>query len=262
MAFSVDILPALADNYIYMVSDSELGLAMVVDPGEANVVVRALAAKDLHLSLILNTHHHTDHIGGTDQLVREFGAAVIGPAKDKSRITGLSRGVQNDDVITFSTLHGHVIETHGHTSGHIAFYFPQIKALFCGDTLFSLGCGKLFEGTPTEMWTSLVALRNLPDDTLIYCGHEYTESNAKFAMALDKNNPDLKARVAEVTELRRKGLPTIPCLLGVEKKTNPFLRVDQPDFQKVLEKSGLAAHGTDPAAIFGTLRAAKDRFAA
>src|ERR1700744_1121470 len=135
MAFTVEIIPAFTDNYIYLVADTDLGLAMAVDPGDADVVLRALKKRDLHLSLILNTHHHKDHIGGNAKLQREYGAPIIGPAKERSRIEGLARGVAHADTVTFSTLRGQVIETHGHTSGHIAFYFPQIRALFCGDTL-------------------------------------------------------------------------------------------------------------------------------
>jgi hydroxyacylglutathione hydrolase len=260
MAFTIDILPAFADNYIYLISDRDIGLAMVVDPGDANVVIKALKEKDLHLSLILNTHHHKDHIGGNDKLARDYGAPIIGPAKEQARINGMSREVEQGDSITFSTLRGHVIETHGHTSGHIAYHFPQLKALFCGDTLFSLGCGRLFEGTAAQMWHSLSELRKLPDETQIYCGHEYTEANAKFALALDKNNVALKARAIEVAALRKQGKPTLPALMGNEKLTNPFLRIDQPDFHHALAKSGLALQGTDPAAIFGTVRAAKDRY--
>jgi len=260
MSFTVDILPAFTDNYIYLVSDSDLGLAMVVDPGDADVVLRALDKKDVHLSLILNTHHHKDHIGGNAKLARASGAPIIGPAKERSRIENMARGVEKGDIVTFSTLKGQVIETHGHTSGHIAFYFPQIKALFCGDTLFSLGCGRLFEGTAAQLWASLLALRNLPDDTLVYCGHEYTEANAKFALAVDRNNTALQSRAEEATALRRKSKPTLPARLGEEKLANPFLRVDQSALQQALTKSGFAVHDADPAAIFGMLRAAKDRF--
>jgi hydroxyacylglutathione hydrolase len=260
MAFTVDILPAFTDNYIYLVGDSDLGLAMVVDPGDADVVLRALKKRDYSLSLILNTHHHKDHVGGNAKLAREFGAPIIGPAKEQSRIENLARGVEQDDTVTFSTLRGHVIDTHGHTSGHIAFHFPEIGALFCGDTLFSLGCGRLFEGTAAQLWQSLSTLRKLPDETLIYCGHEYTEANAKFALAIDKDNNALKARASEVASLRERGKPTLPARLSEEKQVNPFLRVDEPSFQKALAKSGFQVHDADPAAIFGTLRAAKDRF--
>lgn len=260
MVFSIEILPALADNYIYVVSDDALGLAMVVDPSDADVVLRYLRKKDLHLALILNTHYHTDHIAGNLKLQKEYGAAIVGPDKEKHRIEGLTRGVDNDALVTFSDLRGKVIETPGHTSGHISFYFPSIKALFCGDTLFSLGCGRLFEGTAAQLWESISKLRELPDDTLIYCGHEYTEPNAKFAILLDKNNAELKMRVTDVTALRKRGRPTIPVKMELEKKTNPFMRVDCKDFQTNLEKSGFPVQGTDPAAIFGALRAAKDRF--
>ena len=152
MSFIVELLPAFADNYIFLVSDRDLGLAMIVDPGDGDVALRALKERDLYLSLILNTHHHSDHIGGNDKLQKEFGAPIIGPAKEKNRIAGLSRMVAHGDVITFSTLRGEVIGTPGHTAGHVSYYFPQLKALFCGDVLFSLGCGRLFEGAPAEMW--------------------------------------------------------------------------------------------------------------
>jgi hydroxyacylglutathione hydrolase len=260
MSFSVDILPAFTDNYIYLVGDSDLGLAMVVDPGDAEVVLKALKERNLYLSLILNTHHHKDHIGGNAKLAREYGAPIIGPAREKSRIENMARGVEKGDVVTFSTLRGYVIETHGHTSGHIAFHFPQIRALFCGDTLFSLGCGRLFEGTASQLWESLTALRSLPDETLVYCGHEYTEANAKFALAVDKDNEALKTRANQAAALRREGKPTLPARLGDEKQSNPFLRTDQPEFQKALAKKGFPVHDADPAAILGALRAAKDRF--
>lgn len=259
MGFSIDLLPFGADNYAYLISDIALGLAMVVDPGDPDVVKRALQKNDLHLALILNTHHHADHTGGNAKLQHEYGAPIIGPAKESHRIEGLSRGVDHGDFITFSDLRGQVIETPGHTGGSISFYFPAIKALFCGDTLFSLGCGRLFEGNAPQLWESLKKLRALPDDTMIYAGHEYTEKNAQFALMLDKENAALKARAAEVQQARRKGEPSLPSSLANERLTNPFLRVDDPAFQKTLERSGIPA-GTDPAAIFGSLRAAKDRF--
>jgi hydroxyacylglutathione hydrolase len=260
MSFSIEILPAFTDNYIYLIADTDLGLAMVVDPGDADVVMKVLKERDLYLALVLNTHHHKDHIGGSVKLAKEYGAPIIGPEKEKGRMENLSRGVRQNDVVSFSSLRGQVIETHGHTAGHIAFYFPGIKALFCGDTLFSLGCGRLFEGTAADMWASLQALRALPDDTNIYCGHEYTEANAKFALAVDKNNENLKTRAAEARALRNAGKPTIPANLGNEKLTNPFLRVDDVALQQSLAKIGLATLGTDPTAIFGSLRAAKDRY--
>jgi len=259
MGFSIDLLPALADNYTYLVSDVALGLAMVVDPGDAAVVSRFLREKDLHLALILNTHHHTDHTGGNAKLQQDYGAPIIGPAKEAHHIDGISRGVEDRDVVTFSDLRGEVIATPGHTEGSVSFYFPAIKALFSGDTLFSLGCGRLFEGTPVQMWASLLKLRALPDDTQVYAGHEYTQKNAPFALALDPANKELKDRTNDVTSLRHKGLPTYPVSLATEKATNPFLRVDNPDFKKALAKKGFPTDA-DPAALFGLLRSAKDRF--
>jgi len=261
MGFSIDLLPALADNYTYLVSDVALGLAMVVDPGDAEVVIRALQKRDLHLALILNTHHHSDHTGGNQKLQQDYGAPIIGPGKEAHRIEGLSRGVEDRDIITFSDLRGEVIATPGHTEGSLSFYFPSIKTLFSGDTLFSLGCGRLFEGTSVQMWDSLQKLRALPDDTLVYAGHEYTEKNAPFALMLDKTNEALKARALEVTALRRKGEPTYPVTLAQEKATNPFLRVDDPTFKKMLGKNGFPIDA-NPAALFGLLRSAKDRFGA
>lgn len=260
MTFSIDLLPSGADNYISVVSDTALGLAMAVDPGDADVVLRFLRKKDLHLALILNTHHHHDHTGGNLKLQHDYGAPIIGPSKEETRIEGVSRAVDDGDMVTFSDLKGRVIETPGHTAGHTSFYFPALKALFSGDCLFSLGCGRLFEGTPADMWHSLLKLRALPDDTLLYAGHEYTERNSQFALMLDKDNADLKIRAHDVAELRRKGLPTLPSKLSEEKRLNPFLRIDDPAFQKRLVKTGIPTDGADPAAIFGALRSAKDRF--
>jgi len=260
MGFSIEILPAPPDNYIYLINDTALGLAMVGDPTDADTVLRSLRKHDLHLALILNTHHHHDHTGGNIKLQNEYGAPVIGPSREETRIEGLSRTVDDGAIVTFSDFKGRVIETPGHTAGHIAYYFPALRALFSGDCLFSLGCGRLFEGSPAEQWKSLKTLRELPDDTLLYAGHEYTERNSQFALALDKNNAELKAYAQKVVELRHKGQPTLPSLLGNEKKLNPFLRVDDPEFKKTLAKNGFPIDGADPAAIFGALRAAKDRF--
>lgn len=260
MSFSIDILSALADNYTYLVSDEALGLAMVVDPGDADVVLRFLRKKDLHLALILNTHHHHDHTAGNLKLQHDYGAPIVGPTKERTRIEGLSRGVEDGAIVTFSDLRGKALETPGHTEGHVAFYFPGLHALFSGDCLFSLGCGRVFEGSPLDLWASLKKLRALPDDTQVYAGHEYTERNGQFAQLLDKNNSELKTYLESVALLRKKGRPTLPSILGLEKKLNPFLRIDEPAFQKILGKAGLPTDGADPAAIFGAVRAAKDRF--
>ncbi len=260
MSFKIEILPGAKDTYTYLVGDHDLGLAMVVDPGEGELVSRALRERDFYLALVLNTHHHPDHTGGNEKLQHEFGAPVIGPFKEKGLISCLSRSVDGGDVVTFSTLRGQVLATYGHTDGHVAYYFPQIKALFSGDALFSLGCGRLVEGNTNQMWESLKSLRTLPDDTQIYFGHEYSEENAKFALAIDKNNAALKTRAAEIAALRKAGKPTAPTLLGVEKQCNPFLRTDQAEFRKILAAAHVAPEDADPAAVFGKLRTAKDHF--
>jgi hydroxyacylglutathione hydrolase len=260
MSFKIELLPVLTDNYVFLVTDQDLGLAMVVDPGDGEAVLRELKRRDLYPALILNTHHHPDHIGGNDKLQQEYGAPVIGPAKEKGFITGISRAVMHGDVVTFSTLRGEVLNTPGHTDGSVSYYFPQLKALFCGDTLFTLGCGRLIEGNPQQMWESLKLITALPEDTLIYSGHEYGEANAKFALAVDKGNPDLTARTAEIAALRKAGKPTVPTLLGSEKRCNPFLRTDNPDFRKALAVGKVAPEDADPAAVFGKLRSAKDHF--
>ncbi len=260
MTFDIDLLPAFTDNYIFLVSDPALGLAMVVDPGDGDVVMRYLKKHELYLALILNTHHHSDCVAGNEKLQQEYGAPVIGPEKEKSLIPGLSRSVGHGDVVSFSTLRGKVMETHGHTDGHISYYFPQLKALFCGDALFSLGCGRLFEGNSIEMWESLKLLRTLPDDTKIYCNHENSEINAQFALKLDKDNEGLKKRAEEIAALRKQGKPTVPSILGDEKLCNPFLRTDNNGLRLALAKGGIAAQDADPAAVFGLIRSAKDHF--
>lgn len=260
MSFTIEILPALTDNYIFLVSDRDLGLAMAVDPGDGAAVIRALKEQDLFLALILNTHHHKDHIGGNDALQQEYGAPIIGPLKEKGQIPNLSRGVSHGDIVTFSTLRGEVLATPGHTDGHVSYYFPQLQTLFCGDTLFPLSCGRLIEGNSAQMWESLKLLSALPDETQIYCGHEYAEINAKFATAIDKGNEALKARAAELLDLRKAGKPSVPTSLGVEKRCNPFLRTHEKDLRQALAKSGVAPVDADPAAVFGMLRTAKDHF--
>lgn len=260
MAFVVDILPAFADNYIYLIGDTELGLAMVVDPGDAEPVKRALQQRDWHLTLILNTHHHNDHIGGNAALKQAYGAAVIGPFAERAKIGTLDRAVQEGENITFSDLRGEVLAVPGHTGGHIAYHFPKLEAVFCGDALFSLGCGRLFEGTPEQMWQSLCKLRGLPPATKVFCGHEYTEHFTRFALLLEQDSLPLLQKLRAVKALRQGGKPTLPSTIAEERALNPFLRVDQPEFQQLLQRQGFPTQGAAPAAIFASLRGAKDRF--
>jgi len=252
---TVELVPALSDNYIYLINDPETGATGVVDPAEAAPVEAALAAKGWRLTHILITHHHADHTGGNADLKAKFGCPVIGPAAEADKIPTLDRTVSEGDTIAFGSFRFAVIDTPGHTAGHIALWCAAAGVLFSGDTLFSLGCGRMLEGTYEKFWASLKKLRALPDDTLVYCGHEYTKSNARFATTIDPGNAALAARAAEVDRLREAGIPTIPARLGDEKAINPFLRADDPGIAIAV---GLT--GARPVDVFAMVRRAKDNF--
>lgn len=253
----VTLIPALADNYIYLIRDRESGTVGVVDPAEFEPVDAVLEAHGLRLSHILNTHHHADHTAGNEALKRKWKATVIGPRADRARIPEIDRDYAEGETFRFGNRPVHVFDTPGHTRGHIAFWFADAGALFSGDTLFSLGCGRLFEGTPAQMWDSLSKLRALPAETRVYCGHEYTASNARFALSIDPDNDALRARAEEVGRLRAEGSPTLPALLAVEIAANPFLRADDPAMAAAV---GLA--GAPPAEVLGEIRRRKDAFRA
>jgi hydroxyacylglutathione hydrolase len=248
-------LPALADNYIWLLND-EAGNAVVVDPGDAAVVERALAARRLTLRAILLTHHHDDHIGGVDALRRRFDVPVYAPV-DK-RITTATDWVKDNDVIDIDepSCHFVVLSVPGHTLSHVAYVCAG--ALFCGDTLFSLGCGRLFEGTPAQMLASLDRLSALPEDTKVCGGHEYTEANARFALTIEPGNADLRTRIDAVMELRARDLPTLPVKLASELACNPFLRVNSSGVKTWCRRQGIAGDRLDR---FAAVRAAKDAFA-
>jgi hydroxyacylglutathione hydrolase len=254
----IQLIPAFADNYIYLlVEGNAVG---IVDPGDAEPVFEALSRRSLTPTHIFNTHHHSDHIGGNEALVHRFGCPVIAPRSEAGRIAGIGQAVAEGDTVAFGSRTATVIETPGHTRGHIAFWFDTAGpddpgAVFCGDTLFALGCGRLFEGTPDQMWRSLGKLRGLPPETRVYCGHEYTLSNARFAITVDPENAALKQRAADVSVLRDQGRPTIPSTIGAERATNPFLRADDPAVQRAV---GL--DGADPVAVFAEIRRRKDTF--
>jgi hydroxyacylglutathione hydrolase len=255
MPLDIRLVPLLSDNYAHLLHDSASGEAAVVDPSEAEPVLAALKETGWRLKHILNTHHHHDHIGGNNALKEATGAHIAGPEKDRHRIPDLETGLSEGDVYSVGTRKLRVLEVPGHTSGHIALVFDEDEAVFSGDTLFSLGCGRLFEGTPAQMWTSLQKLRALPGSTRVYCGHEYTQSSARFAVTVEPKNRDLAARAEEIARLRAAGQPTIPSTIDQENRTNPFLRADRAELQAA---QGWA--GRDAVEIFAELRRRKDNF--
>ncbi|GBG90658.1 hypothetical protein CBR_g51006 [Chara braunii] len=253
----IELVPCFSDNYAYLIHDEEKGVTGIVDPSEARPVIKALEKRGLALTHILNTHHHHDHTGGNLELKRRYGGAqVVGPAADKARIPGIDVALQEGDTWHFGSHLMHVLDTPGHTRGHVCFYFPASNAVFTGDTLFSVGCGRLFEGTPDQMWSSLSKLISLPAKTRVFCGHEYTEANVRFALSVEPDNEELQARAQEVKEMRTRGKPTIPSTIGLECATNPFLRPSSEELRRRLKMGG-NANDVD---VFAAARRAKDRF--
>ena len=251
MPTEIEIVPCLSDNYAYLVKSGDQ--CAVVDPSEAAPVRAALDRKGWKLTHILNTHHHLDHCGGNLALKQETGALVVGPGKDAARIPGLDIGVDEASGWEFDGRKVQVLEVPAHTRGAITFVIDGNA--FTGDTLFVMGCGRLFEGDPRMMWSSLSKLMTLPGDTKVWCGHEYTQSNGRFALTLEPGNADLKARMDQVAAARAKGAATVPSTMALEKKTNPFLRPDSGEIRKSL---GMEQAGD--VAVFGEIRARKDKF--
>jgi hydroxyacylglutathione hydrolase len=221
---TVQPVPILSDNYAWLLRDTATGAVAIVDPAEPGPVAAAIDAAGGRLDLILLTHHHSDHVAGTDDIRARYGAPVVGAAADAHRLPKLDRAVVEGDTVALGDSVADVLATPGHTRGHISFYFANGAVLLCGDTLFSLGCGRLSEGTPKEMFDSLHKFANMPGDTLVCCGHEYTESNARFALSADPDNAALQAYAAKVKQLRAAGKPTLPSRLADERAANPFVR--------------------------------------
>ena len=255
MALVVDVFPARQDNFGYLVHDEATGRTAAIDAPEAKAIRDALARRGWTLTDILITHHHVDHVEAIPELKAAFGARVVGPRGEADKIEGLDALVGDGDHVDLGETRFDVMLTPGHTLGHIVFYDPQGGHLFSADALFSLGVGRMFEGTPGPMWEGIKRLRDLPDETLVYCGHEYTQSNARFALSVDSGNVALQQRAMDVDALRAEGKPTIPFKLGEDKRANPFLRADAPE---------LAAYygleGADPAEVFAAIRRGKDTF--
>jgi hydroxyacylglutathione hydrolase len=254
MAAEIRTFPCLADNFGYLIHDPASKATASIDAPEAGPIIQALEREGWTLTDILVTHHHGDHVGGIAELKQKTDCRVVAPHDKTAKIPLADTRVKQGDIVKVGTLLARVLETPGHTLDHISFVFDDEKALFAADTLFSIGCGRVFEGTYPMMWDSLLKLRALPDDFKLYCGHEYTAANVKFALTIEPNNPDLKARAEEVTRLRAAGKPTIPTLLGDEKRANVFLRADEPAVAAALRLKGASA-----AEVFGELRERKNK---
>ena len=230
----VEIIPCLQDNYSYLIIDDINNLACVVDPSEATPIINYLENKNINLKYILNTHHHFDHIGGNKDLKKKFGSLVVGFEKDSSRIPGIDILLKDNQVWKAENFTAKIIHVPGHTSGHICFYFFKEKLVFTGDTLFSLGCGKIFEGTYKEMFESLKKIKSLPEETKIYFGHEYTFNNSKFCKVHDTENLNLKRKMESIKKKIENGLPTVPSTIKDELECNIFLRAnDLESFSKL-----------------------------
>jgi len=250
-------IPLLRDNYGYLVVCQQTNSTAIIDPSEADPVWQRAEQEKVSLTAILNTHHHRDHTGGNEGLLAKQQLKVYGHTSDRERIPGLTDGVEEGDEIQIGSLKAKVFFIPGHTTGHVAYLFGN--ALFCGDTLFTAGCGRLFEGTAEQMKNSLAKLMALPDDTKVYCGHEYTESNLRFALSVEPKNHKLVSRSERVQALRARGTSTVPSTLEEEKQTNPFLRWDSKEIQASV-KASMPGVSTDPVSIFGAVRKMKDSF--
>ncbi len=254
-ALAIHMFPCLKDNYGYLLHDEESGATAAVDTPDAAEIAVQLDAKGWRLTHILNTHHHADHAGGNLELKRSTGCTIVGPRADAARIPGIDVAVGEGDVVELGAHRATVFDTPGHTRGHIVYHFAAARAAFVGDTLFAMGCGRLFEGTPGQMWSSLQKILQWPDDTRLYCAHEYTQSNARFALTVEPQNRALQERAATVTELRAAGKATVPTTLAQERATNPFLRPQSRDLRATIDLTNAA-----DVDVFAKTRALKDAF--
>ena len=247
--------PCRDDNYGVLLRDDHTGLTISIDAPETDAIREALADNKWKLTHILTTHHHYDHVEGNEALKVEFGCMIIGPEDEASKIPGIDRAVAHAESFDLEGHRVEVIATGGHTLGEISYYFPGSGLVFAGDTLFALGCGRVFEGTPAMMHASLSKLAALPDDTIVYAGHEYSLANARFAVTVDPENTQLADRAKEIEHLRDNGLPTLPTTIGLEKQTNPFMRANDPSIRQ-----HLGMPEASDAEVFAEIRGRKDRF--
>ncbi len=255
MALLIEQFTCRSDNFGVLVHDPASGLTASIDaPDEATIRAR-LAEKGWRLDRIFTTHHHGDHVEGNRGLKADFDCTITGPAAEAERIPGIDVRIAGGDVVLFGGVEIRVIDTPGHTLGHVSYWLPGEGIAFTADTLFAMGCGRVFEGTPEMMYASLEKLRALPDETTVYCGHEYTETNARFALTVDPDNADLHSRYDAVKRLRAAGEATLPTTIALEKATNPYFRVDDPAIRK-----GLRMEQASSAEVFAAIRARKDAF--
>lgn len=255
MPIEIRQFPCLNDNYGFLIRDAASGAVATVDTPDPNAINDALSAEGWTLTHILNTHHHWDHAGGNLALKDQWGCEIIGPKGEADKIPGIDRAVGEGDMVSLGASHARVFDTPGHTSGHVIYYFADDAAAFVGDTIFALGCGRLFEGTPAQMWKSLNKIAALPPETKLYCAHEYTQANAAFALTVDPENEALKERAKEIDTLRADGVPTVPTDVKRERETNPFLRAEDASLQAAIGKTG-----ADAVDVFAETRKRKDGF--
>ena len=249
--------PCLADNYGYLVRDRATGRVAAIDTPDAGAIDQALASEGWRLTDIFNTHWHPDHAGGNLALKKKWSCRIVGPRGEAAKIPGLDDAVGEGDIVMLGASRGVVHDTPGHTLGHIVYHFAEDGAAFVGDTIFALGCGRLFEGTPEQMLASLSKIAAMPAETKLYCAHEYTQSNARFALTVDPENEALRARASAIDAARAKGRPTVPSTVAEELATNPFLRPENAGVQRAVNLGG-----ANPVAVFAEVRRRKDQFRA
>jgi len=255
MPLEIRTIPCLSDNYAFLAHDAESGETALVDVPEAAPILAALAETGWTLSHVLITHHHWDHVQDLDKVLDQHPAKVVGHKADADRLPPLDIALSEGDTFQLGGETAQIFDVSGHTIGHIAFYFPESKAMFTADSLMALGCGRVFEGTMPQMWESLSKLAALPADTVVYSGHEYTQTNGAFALTIEPDNPDLNSRVRDIAAARAENRTTVPSLLSLELATNPFLRAGNPQVQ-----ANLGMQGESAAAVFSEIRRRKDRF--